>query len=252
MDSKRPWYHKLRYLVVAILALHLLVVYTPLRKYLPGYLDSSKRAMVEESSMRLDSLERASRLQAAYLENMIAILSDRARLDELAPYDSTMARYGDSLLLGASPRSQAFVARYEEQERFGLSALSETSTKQTLFLTPVSGEIKVSSASDDAYAGVDVEVSREMPVLAPLEGTIVSVSLVVGQGYLVAIQHAGDYVTLLSHLSTVLVDAGQQVKAGRVVGHVGGKNPLSSQSVNIQIWHQGMPVDPASVMVFPL
>lgn len=250
MYNKRALFYRIPLWTLAFFGMLYIIVHTPLRQYLPGYLDSNKRAAVEESSMRIDSLEAQSRLRMVYLENMINILSDRNSKQELVPFDSAVSIIQDTLL-SASDRERSFAARYEAQERFGLSVVDDSQKgKQVRFLTPLKGEVLVPSAADEISVGVDVKVEKETPVLAPLDGTVISVALIVGKGYQVVLQHAGDYVTLFSQLSLCMVEVGDVVKLGRVVGHIGGKSPKSSQVVNIQVWHKGNAVDPQSVMIF--
>jgi len=250
MYNKRALIYRIPLWTLASLGMLYLVVHTPLRQYLPGYLDSNKRAAVEESSMRIDSLEAESRLRMIYLENMIDILKDRKTKQELVPFDSAVSIIQDTLL-GASERERNFAASYEAQERFGLSVVDESQKgKQVRFLNPLKGKVITPSEAADVTSGVDVKVERETPVMAPLDGTVVAVSFIFGKGYQVVLQHSGDYLTLFSNLTAPMVEAGEVVKCGHVVGHVGGKGLNASQMVNIQIWHKGAAVDPQSVMIF--
>lgn len=248
MSKGRALLYRIPLFVLASLGLLYLIVHTPLRQYLPGYLDSSKRAALEGYSMRIDSLEAAGRVRMVYLENMIAVLANRQIEHELVPFDSVASVLQDTLLL-ASERERNFSARYEEQERFGLS--KEQESEQTVFfITPVKGEVLNYDEEDNTVLGTDVRVLRESPVVAPLEGTVVSVSLIAGQGYRVVMQHPNDFVSVMSNLNKVLVEEGQMIKAGHVLGHVGGKAKSSSSVLNIQIWHKGNALESRSIMMF--
>lgn len=242
-------------LLLMATALFALVIMTatPLRAYLPGYLDVNKRAVVEESAMRIDSIAQESRLRSMYLENLQSILLDRkVSTDSIAQYDSTVVRLTDSLMV-ASEREQAFVARYEEQERFGLNAINSNSQLSSVsFITAVKGTVLLPEEEEDVenIAGIKLQLTKEFPVLSPLEGTVVSVRYVVGNGYEITLQCVNEYVIILSHLSSTMVEVGKSLKAGAVVGHAGAEKDADDRWISIHIWYKGKSVDPATVMHF--
>lgn len=249
MWKKRTLY--VAYGMLIAFALVVLIIATPLCVYLPGYLDVHKRALVMESAMRIDSLERENDLRLAYLENMTNILRDRVKTKEIESYDTAVSRIQDTLLT-ASEREMRFVENYEEQERFGLEALDElkTSHLQMVFIAPVKGKLAVPESGDKKEQNeTRVELSGPVPVLVPCEGTVIQVSFLMGEGYLVVIQHAQDYITIYSHLKQVTASVGQQLKCGAVMGYAGAiKDPFNNW-VGLQVWHKGKRLDPANVMV---
>lgn len=200
-----------------------------------------------ESAMRIDSLERENDLRLAYLENMTSILRDRVKTDSLHLYDSAVVRIQDTLLT-ASEREMMFVSKYEERERFGLTALDnqKEGPVSLVFLAPVRG--KAALPGEGTQSSVTrIELSEQVQVLAPLDGTIISVDFLLGEGYKVALQHANDYITIFSRLNSVMVKTGQSVNSGRVLGHAGSKDPLDSW-MGLQVWHKGKSVDPITIM----
>lgn len=226
-----------------------LILATPLNVYLPGYLDVAKRALVMESAMRIDDLERENSLRLAYLENMTAILRDQVKTDSLHLYDSTVTRFQDTLF-GALENEASFIANYEEKERFGLNALDDLKDGPVtqVFLAPVKGRISpVVEGRDGTLEATRVDLDGVTQVLAPLDGTVVSVDFLLGEGYKVALQHANDYITIYARLNSTMVQCGQVIKAGRVLGHAGNKDQTESWT-EIQVWHKGKSVNPISIM----
>ena len=73
--------------VAAMLALVALVwaviVYTPLRHFVPGTLKGDLRAQYLETALRLDSLEQNARANEAYLASVLAIM--RGETDSIVP-----------------------------------------------------------------------------------------------------------------------------------------------------------------------
>jgi lipoprotein NlpD len=238
----------------------LIMTRTPLRSFLPGYLDVNKRTELVESTLRLDSLERESALRSVYLQNLTAILSGRIEVDSIVPFGTEESvRFNDSLR-AAGEREQAFVAEIEEQERFSLNALTTPTAQAELsLLAPVRGTILshdvLRSVQTGAGGGVrpvyELQVSPVRPyaVLAPADGVVVSVRNDADGTWTLLLQHTGDLLTELNHVGQVSVDAGQSVRAGSVVGQATSDHgdPLY---VGLRIWQRGVSVDPAQVISF--
>lgn len=236
-------------LATALLLLALFVN-TPLQNYLPGYLDSNKRALAMHNSIRIDSLVQENNMRAAYLENLIAILRDQPAGDALRSYDSTIVEFNDTLI-NATAREQEFRSHYEAQERFGLDVMHDVSQNKPIsFISPVRGEVRYPSDASQVTNGIRIVANREVPVLSPIEGTVVSVSLIVGQGYQVVLQHSSDYITIFNHLSSAIVEPGRILKQGSVVGHIGSEPNLDDRWIEMQVWHRGKAIDPAELLSF--
>lgn len=246
------WKKRTLYVLLGMLiavGIFILILATTLNVYLPGYLDVDKRAFVMESALRIDSLEVENNLRMAYLNNMLDILHDRVKADNLLPYDSTVPRIQDTLL-PASEREQAFVAKYENRERFGLNALDQLNptTPTIVFLAPVRGRI-IHYDDDATPTETHIELDGNVTVLAPTEGTVVSVSYLMNiGGYQLVLQHAQDYLTLYSNLTSVMVEPGQKVKSGQVMGHAGNAEDPSDSWMGLSAWHKGEYIDPETIM----
>lgn len=249
-------------LLVFVLALTAVLVViimtqTPLKSYLPGYLDVEKRTVIVETALRLDSLERESRLRGIYLQNLTDILSGRVQADSIVPYDSAVVVMFDDSLQAKSRREEEFVTRFEESERYSLNALvAGTAVPGLLFMVPVKGELLAPEGrqeGDDWFAEFLPEavlrVPQETPVLAPLDGTVISVDFDFSGGYTLILQHANDYVSVFSNLKLPLVSTGKVVKSGAVIGQAGAEEGSYSR-MKIRIWHRGRPIDPREVIPF--
>ena len=232
-----------------------LILGTRLNVYLPGYLDVEKRAVVMQSAMRIDSLEQETQLRMAYLNNMMDILRDRVKaeaVENLMPYDSSVSIIQDTLLT-ASERELDFVDKYEKRERFGLNALDELNpqTPTIVFMAPVRGRILVQE-EEDTPQETRVELTGRVPVLNPTADNVVSVTYLMGSGYHVVVQHTQDYVTIYNHLSSVMVEVGEEVKSGQVLGHAGDPQNPADSWVGLMVWHKGQSLDPETVMPLTL
>ena len=60
------------FLLIAFTAF--IIIKTPIRNYLPGYLDVEVRKEIMQNALRADSLERMIQIQSLYLNNVAGIL----------------------------------------------------------------------------------------------------------------------------------------------------------------------------------
>ena len=234
--------------LTALLAI-LIVVQTPLRQYLPGYLDVTQRGEVVDLAMRLDSLEKENKLRAAYLSNMTAILQNtRSGADSIVEYDSTVVRFGDSLLMNASAREKAFREAYEQRESFGINAALGVENPTVAFLAPASGKVVEDSLGLRESRTVRLKLAKENAVMSPFAGVVVAVDLTLDSGYKVMVLHSDGYLVAIYHIAKPVCQAGDLVRAGTVLGHSGGQPDPDDRWIDIQMWYNGLEVDPGNLI----
>ena len=105
----------------------LLMVYTPLRNYLPGYMSNELRATIVDNTLAADSLGELVDKQRLYIQNVQDILAGRISSDTVKSIDSLTVMRTDELM-AATEREEKFRARYEEAERYNLTATGGTGT----------------------------------------------------------------------------------------------------------------------------
>jgi murein hydrolase activator len=93
--------------------------------------------------------------------------------------------------------------------------------------------------------GIDIQTSSNADVRAVFTGNVSIISSIPGMGYVVLIQH-GNYYTVYSNLSTVVVKKGQSVGTRQTIGYA-GVNPVSNDSeVHFELWLERTHLNPAS------
>ena len=75
-----------------------IIVFTPLRNYLPGYMNSEVRAQVVTNALRADSLQQVVTRQNMYIMNIQDIFSGKVKADTVQSIDSLTILRSDSLM----------------------------------------------------------------------------------------------------------------------------------------------------------
>lgn len=94
--------------------------------------------------------------------------------------------------------------------------------------------------------GLDIAAALGTPVHAVAKGSVEYTSEdFASYGPIVILNHGDGYFTLYAHLSDILVNVGQQVTAGQIVGRVGDTGSLKGPVLHFEVRKGGTALDPA-------
>jgi murein DD-endopeptidase MepM/ murein hydrolase activator NlpD len=94
------------------------------------------------------------------------------------------------------------------------------------------------------HSGIDLAAARGTPVMATLPGIATVILSATGYGLHVIIDHGGGLSSLYGHLDTVLIETGDAVMAGEVIGTVGSTGNATGPHLHFEIRRDGIPEDP--------
>ena len=99
-----------------------IIAFTPLRNYLPGYMNSEVRELVVDNALRVDSLQQLLNRQNMYIMNIQDIFNGKVKADTVASIDSlTIVRSEE--LMERTEAEEKFRKQYEESERYNLTTM---------------------------------------------------------------------------------------------------------------------------------
>jgi murein DD-endopeptidase MepM/ murein hydrolase activator NlpD len=101
------------------------------------------------------------------------------------------------------------------------------------------------------HSGIDLAAARGTPVMATLPGIATVILSVTGYGLHVIIDHGGGLSSLYGHLDTVLIETGDAVMAGEVIGTVGSTGNATGPHLHFEIRRDGIPEDPRLDVALP-
>ncbi|WP_224365897.1 M23 family metallopeptidase [Hyalangium versicolor] len=102
---------------------------------------------------------------------------------------------------------------------------------------PILGEMK-------EHLGVDLAARRGQAVVAAAPGVVLNAGWNGGYGYQVEIQHAARITTRYSHLARVMVEPGQILERGDLVGLAGDTGMATGVHLHFEVWKDGRARDP--------
>ena len=228
-----------------------IIILTPIRNYLPGYLDVEIRKEILQNALKADSLELKLGIQSRYLENLADILSGNVNIDSIH-YDTTNSFMVSNYDIPRGEKETDFIRQFEEEEKYNLTALNPDPVLSNIFFyKPLNGII--SSAFNDAnsHFGIDLTSAPNENVIATLDGTVIYTGFDPFYGNVITIQHKNDFLSVYKHNNTILKVAGDKVMAGEAIAIVGNTGQLSTGlHLHFELWHRGVAVNPIEYIAF--
>lgn len=94
------------------------------------------------------------------------------------------------------------------------------------------------------HPGVDYRARTGTPVMATADGAVRQAGRNGGYGLMIELAHGNGFKTRYAHLSKILVQRGQKVKRGEVVGLVGNTGHSTGSHLHYEVLHRGVHRDP--------
>lgn len=228
---------------VAIFLGGVIVMITPLRTLLPGYLKQSERSATEDNILRLDSILNIYEQDRAYLDNVLRVFdTGRIPVDSAEMTGNARELTTDSLL-PSSPIERKFIDAMEERERFNISVLAPLAADGMIF-SPLAEAAVFTTPSRSDEKGI-VSIPSDEAVRNVADGSVLASYYSAGErGYVVIVQHAKGFVTRISHLGSPMVTAGDAVQAGQILAMAPMPDAKGQRYVEVMMWHNGLPLIP--------
>lgn len=239
MSRLRAWLVAIGAVAMVAGGVYLLLGFTPLRHYMPGYFGPDVRAGYLSTALKVDSIEEQNRINRAWIDNLRGILTDSL------PTAEETGQVNDALsdsLMAASDAERDFLRRHEEEERFRLSVLSPIAAEGMVFHSPVESAARMRMTPTGALS---VEAGRAIPVAAIYRGTVTSLMGAPDGTYTLVIQHPNDFLTVYQGLGDVYVERGTRVTASQRIGASHRNQPTT-----FELWHGGTLLDPREYIPF--
>ena len=94
------------------------------------------------------------------------------------------------------------------------------------------------------HPGIDLAATSGTPIHAAAAGVVVTAGDCGGYGNCVVIDHGMSLATLYGHQSQLLVQVGEHVEAGQVIGLVGSTGASTGPHLHFEVRLHGLPIDP--------
>ncbi|MBL7826973.1 MAG: M23 family metallopeptidase [Saprospiraceae bacterium] len=244
----------------------MLIIWTPLKRYIPGYGDFKRDSEIAMLTSKVTALEDEIQATRAYSDNIRKILAGdvsgmtkddvekQGQSDE--PADSLIKdidRIPEDDQMRTAVEKGAFTSDPNAVAQASVQSFAprDIPLEHQFFIPPVSGDVTAGFDLNKSHFGIDVSAAKNTAIKAAADGVVISAGYTVETGYSIAIQHPNNVVTMYKHNSVILKQAGASVKAGEAIAIIGnsGEN-TSGPHLHFELWHKGRPVNPNDFINF--
>nr|WP_262914337.1 M23 family metallopeptidase [Tenacibaculum aquimarinum] len=229
----------------------LLIAFTPLREYIPGYSSTALKKKATQLTFEADSLKMKLAVLENFTNSIKPVLTGEIKPESI---DSLRAEAESIVIndemLSATKEDSLFREKVESKDRFPLSNSTNNKTK-IVFFAPVSGTISQDFNATEKHFAIDVVAKTGTPVKAVADGTVIFSEWTTETGYVLTIQHTNNFISVYKHNGNLLKQQGDFVKSGEVISTVGSTGELTTgPHLHFELWNNGYSVNPKNYIDF--
>ena len=243
--------------VVLVAMTIILIAFTGLRELIPGYPDRGMRRQITMNALRVDSLAIELEKRDRFFRSVQMVIAGEEAKTDSFPADPlpTVRMNHDTISLGASNEEKNFRELVEERERFNLSLGELSPASPEVFyrcFPPLTNGMITAHFDESIYHyGIDLVAKQNAGVSAILDGVVIFSDWTMKTGYVIQIQHAGDFVSIYKHNSVLLKKQGDIVRVWERIAIVGNTGEeTTGPHLHFELWRAGKPIDPEKYIKF--
>lgn len=234
-----------------------IIAFTSVREYIPGYTDVSLQKKLYALRQKADSLEKSFSQKDLYIQNIKNIIEGKAIIEiptesftQEINYDtiSQSHSYEDSLLRNEIENKDKYnLYVYDKEVEFP----HNTELSNIFFFTPIKGIITNGFNLKGRHYGIDIAAKENEIVKATLGGVVIFSDWTTQTGYVIAIQHKNNIISVYKHNSALLKEEGDIIKVGDPISIIGESGEQSTGiHLHFELWYNGNPVNPIEYISF--
>ncbi|OIQ23486.1 M23 family metallopeptidase [Lacinutrix sp. MedPE-SW] len=230
----------------------LLIAFTPLREYIPGYSSTALKKKAVELNFKTDSLQQVITLNEKYYASIKQVLKGEVNTVEFNRDSIIEAASLDPSEIDLSPSQADSIlrAKVDKEDKYNLFETAKSRTNFVLF-PPVNGEISEPYNAEEKHYAVDIVVAKDTPVKAAADGTVIFSEWTSETGFVIIIEHSYGLISVYKHNETLTKNQGELVKSGEVIATAGNTGELTTgPHLHFELWSDGYPVNPTNFIDF--
>ncbi|MCB0504741.1 MAG: M23 family metallopeptidase [Cyclobacteriaceae bacterium] len=205
-------------------------------------------------SLQIDSLEQEMERKDQFISLFRGFLTgdvDSARIDSFrqgAPLQNSSYQ----LDLSTDPIDSQIRQEFEMTEpSLNLSSNTVSELQEMFLFAPISGLISRKYEAKEDHFGVDIVSKKNEPVMSVASGTVILSSWTQDSGYVIAIQHSSNLISVYKHNAELLKKTGSFVNGGDVIAIIGNTGELTDgPHLHFELWYNGNAVNPEDFISF--
>ncbi len=238
--------------ILLVVATIILIAFTPLREYIPGYSSTALKLKATELNYKTDSLQQVLAMNERYYSSIKRVLQGDVSSVEFNRDSILEAAKLDTTEIDLAPIKADSILREKvsKEDKYNLFE-SATTTANFVLFPPVNGTISEGYNAKEKHYAVDLVVAKDSPIKSTADGTIIFAEWTAETGYVVIIEHQEGLLSVYKHNASVTKSQGDLVKAGEVIATAGNTGEFTTgPHLHFELWSNGYPINPTNFIDF--
>ncbi|MEW4922368.1 M23 family metallopeptidase [Algibacter sp. 2305UL17-15] len=230
----------------------LLIAYSPLKEYIPGYSSTALKKQATELSFKTDSLQQVLAMNENYFNSIKKVLRGDVSMENFnkdSIIEATKLEISE-VDLNPTKEDSLLRAKVDKEDKYNLFE-SATSVTNFVLFPPVNGTISEPYNIKEKHYAVDIVVAKDTPIKATADGIVIFAEWTAGTGHVIILEHSYGLISVYKHNATLTKSQGDLVKAGEVIATSGNTGELSTgPHLHFELWSDGYPINPTNFIDF--
>ena len=238
--------------IILIVLTTVLIAFTPLREYIPGYSSTALKRQATELNYKTDSLQQAILMNEKYYASIKKVLQGDQSVVDFNRDSIIQAVKLEASEVDLNPILEDSLLRQkvDKEDKYNLFESATSATNFVLF-PPANGPISEPYNLKEKHYAVDIVVAKNTPIKATADGVVVFAEWTATTGYVIIIEHSYGLISVYKHNASLTKSQGDLVKAGEVIATAGNLGQLSTgPHLHFELWNDGYPVNPTNFIDF--
>jgi len=260
--------------IALIVGTTLLIAFTPLREFIPGFTREHIVQLTYQNQVKLDSLSTLVHAQEQLLLAMSLAISGEIPFDDIRESDEDpetrvnlaevvfersrdddllreQVRGRERFNLAQRPRPRSEIVANANNIHFA-TAFNTQSHSPMSFFVPLKGTILREFDAQNGHFGIEITGGMNDVIKAVQSGTVIEAEWTIDDGYIISIQHENNLRSVYKHNSALLRRVGDFVRAGEPIAFIGGSQGegFKGPVLHFELWFHDTPVNPRDYVPF--
>ncbi|MDC7996805.1 M23 family metallopeptidase [Gilvibacter sediminis] len=229
----------------------LIIAFTPLREYIPGYSSTALKNKATDLAYTTDSLQQVVAMNEQYIASIRRVLSGDVTTVNFNRDSILEAAKVDISEVDLNPSKADSLLRDQVEQEDKYNIFESDNQKNFVLFPPVNGTLTDAYDPNNKHFAVDIVAAKDAPVKAVADGTVIFASWTTDTGYVMIIDHGNNLISAYKHNSSLSKEQGDLVSSGEVIAIVGNTGELTTgPHLHFELWSDGYPIDPSQFIDF--
>jgi len=229
----------------------ILIAFTPLREYIPGYSSTALKKRATTLAYKTDSLQNVLSVNEQYIASIKKVLTGDVKTVDFNKDSIIEAASLDASQINLAPSREDSLLREKVGREDKFNPLADPSQFNFALFAPVKGTISQDYNPKEKHFAVDIVTVKDAPVKATADGTVIFAEWTAQTGYVIILEHKNNMLSVYKHNASLSKEQGDIVKAGEVIATAGNTGELTTgPHVHFELWRDGYPINPTNFIDF--